>query len=204
MKKSLLFLAVCGLDMAGPVWGMDIEASSSVQKNKLYEIRHQEGSRINRADRLVKKLAESVGRVSLGAAAIAGTTLIGVGFVEALLRAKAQSDLWDSVNKQGIWKESRSFSLLSKQFSIGYREKMVPGFGQVFLDKIGYGDNALLKKVSSYSANTIFSNSYFYPAVFGLLKGGASFVIKGYKFGGNQIYKGVWGIWTSDNLVKAN
>ncbi len=214
MRKSLLFLAIYSFGMSeacGEV-EMNLSFGSPGREIGLHEIKNQENVYADKSDSIhvvVKKglgrrLAESVGRVALGTATIAGTTLVGVAFVEAICRAKAQGDLWNSTSKLGSWKEYKSFGLSSFRFAISRKEKVAPSFSQVFLDKIGCGGISWLRNVGSQSVDTVFSSYFFFPGILRLLGTGKNFVVSGYKFGGKQIYKGVWGVWTSDNLAKAS
>lgn len=221
MKKAVLFLAIFGLGAGecscdvryspSDVWRSDRsdglcekrDLSLEVTGQKKQELVREYNFSLNLAEkrnaRFICRLAESLGRVTLGTAAIAGTTLVGVGFIEALRRARSQFNTWNVVNKAIKRAEIKWLNAL-----LFLKKKVEPDVVQIFLNKIGFEDWIRLKKLSSCMSDNIFSGYYYFPGLFGLLKTGKEVVVKGYKFGGEQIYKGVWSVWTSGDSTRAS
>lgn len=197
MKKAVLFLAIFGLStgeccygsqcLSLDGWELNGSAGMHGKRNLSLEVGRAEKQRSacecdssrnlaeKRNVRFAYKLAESLGRVTLGTAAIAGTTLLSICSIEAGYRAS-----------NGVWHALAEFEEL------------------IFFNKIGFNPGNRLRWWLSAGSKGIFSQCFVLSGFFRLVKEYGGFVVDGYKFGGEQIYKGVWSVWTSNGSTKAS
>ena len=220
MTKSLLFLTVCGLGITELGWGdtgisrsvlnsVSSESNSLDQTNNLYEIKDQKsvgGSPINQNLITMKKntkleyklLVESVGRIALGTAAIAGTTFVGICFYDALIKARSIREQ-NTLIKIPWFKWNGWYSLFHHPFK-EMGSLLIQPFKQAF--SLFTQTLMLCKKMSSSWSDVreviaCGALDWFFVSAGGsiLFNKGWSTVQKGYKFGVIQIYKGTYGVW---------